>query len=114
MHQRSHSGDYGGTWSTLGGALHVGESAFQGAVREAAEECDINTADLTVWGQHEFVCGRWTYTTFFVEVDDEDWQPKGASYETAAVAWVAIGEVERLDLHPAFKESWVEMVFMCN
>lgn len=114
LQQRAPASDHGGAWSTLGGALHVGEAAFAGAVREAAEECDIGTADLAVWGRHEFVCGRWTYATFFVEVDDAAWQPKATSHETAAVGWVAVDEVDKLDLHPGFRKSWFEMRFMFN
>ena len=54
----------------------------------------------------------WTYTTFFVQVHDEAWQLESTSRETAAGGWIAVDKVDRLDLHPGFRESWVEMRFM--
>ena len=94
----------GGTWSCAGGALDEGETAYDGALREAEEE--VGPAPVhRLLGQHVFApADDWTYTTLVIEVE----RPFGGSmnFETDAVAWVALDDVERKPLHPGFAAAW--------
>lgn len=95
----------GGTWSCAGGALDEGETAVEGALREAAEEIGHLPDDLHIVGQHVFAPAHdWTYTTVVVRSS----RPFGESmnFETDAVAWVALDDVDRHPLHPGFAAAW--------
>ena len=95
----------GGTWSCAGGALDEGETALEGALREAQEEIGHVPADHRVVGHYVFSPGSdWSYTTVVVEVD----QSFGYStnFETDDVAWVALDDVERRPLHAGFAAAW--------
>jgi len=94
----------GGTWSCPGGALEIGEEALAGALREASEEVGV-PADGQLLGQYIFdPAPEWQYTTVVVEVDE----PFGLSmnFESEAVAWVPVGDVEDYALHPGFAAAW--------
>ena len=110
----------GGTWSTFGGAIDVGETAWRAAVRETCEEIRGITPDRAgIAGQCMWECPRgcgWTYTTFAVRVP---LLPGGslprarvargrAAWETAGLAWVPVSQVQGgdRDLHPSFAEAW--------
>lgn len=102
---RSRYAHEGGTWSCAGGALDLGETPLEGALREAAEEVGPPPGAARVLGQHVFApADDWTYTTVVVEVDE----PFGSSqnFETDVVAWVPCGEVDGRDLHPGFASAW--------
>jgi len=62
----------GGTWSTFGGAIDVGETAWRAAVRETCEEIRGITPDQAdIAGGYVWECPQgcgWTYTTFVVRV----------------------------------------------
>jgi 8-oxo-dGTP diphosphatase len=95
----------GGTWSCAGGALDHGESPLDGALREASEEVGRPVGQMRVLGQYVFAPAvDWSYTTVVVEVPDLF----GASlnFETDAVSWVSLGEVEQRSLHPGFAAAW--------
>ena len=95
----------GGTWSVAGGALDEGETALEGALREASEEVGTVPDHARLVGEHAFApAADWTYTTVVVLVD----QPFGESmnFETDAVAWVALDDVEQRPLHPGFAAAW--------
>jgi 8-oxo-dGTP diphosphatase len=110
----------GGTWSTFGGAIDAGETAWRAAVRETWEEIRGITPDQagvaaeSVWECPQG-CG-WTYTTFVVRVplDPGGFLPRvrvtrgHASWETAGLAWVPVSQVQGADrdLHPAFADAW--------
>lgn len=110
----------GGTWSTFGGAIDAGETAWRAAVRETCEEIrgitpdQIGIACKLAWECPEG-CG-WTYTTFVVRVP---LHPSGslpqarvtddrAGWETAGLAWVPVSQVQDADrdLHPSFADAW--------
>ena len=94
----------GGTWSCAGGALDEGESPYEGALREAAEEVGPAPAHRML-GEYVFApADDWSYTTVVVEVE----RAFGASinFETDAVAWVAVDDVEARPLHPGFAATW--------
>jgi len=95
----------GGTWSCPGGALEAGESAVVGALREATEEIGPLPAGATMLGEFVFAPAlEWSYTTVVIEVP----QPFGIplNFETEAVDWVSVSEVEERPLHPGFAAAW--------
>ena len=95
----------GGTWSCPGGALEIGEDPLAGALREASEEVGVPAGSGRVLGQYVFdPAPEWSYTTVVVEVDG----PFGLAmnFETEAVEWVPVGEVDARPLHPGFAAAW--------
>jgi len=62
----------GGTWSTFGGAIDVGETPWRAAVRETREEIwGITPHRADIAGKYVWECPQgcgWTYTTFAVRV----------------------------------------------
>ncbi len=108
LQKRSQFAHEGGTWSCAGGALDAGESPLDGALREAAEEVGVIPDGVAVLGQTVFrPSDDWAYTTFVVEVPREF----GASvnFETDAVAWDTLDEVEGRELHAGFAAAWPEL-----
>ena len=108
LQKRSAFAHEGGTWSCAGGALDLGESPLEGALREASEEVGEIPGDVTVLGETVFApASDWSYTTFVVEVPREF----GASmnFETDAIAWDTPDEVEQRALHAGFAASWPEL-----
>ena len=95
----------GGTWSVAGGALESGESPHDGALREAEEEVGAVPERRRVLGEYVFAPGNdWQYTTVVVEVDEVFGQ--SINFETDAVAWVPVDEVEHRPLHAGFAAAW--------
>jgi 8-oxo-dGTP pyrophosphatase MutT (NUDIX family) len=95
----------GGTWSCAGGALDLGETPEEGALREATEEVGPPPPGARLIGEHVFrPADDWSYTTVVIEVD----RPFGGSmnFETDAVDWVPLDEVEHRPLHPGFAAAW--------
>ena len=108
LQKRSQFAHEGGTWSCAGGALDAGEDALAGALREASEEVGTIPDGITVLGETVFApSDDWSYTTFVVEVPGEF----GASmnFETDAIAWDTLDEVERRPLHAGFAAAWPEL-----
>jgi 8-oxo-dGTP diphosphatase len=108
LQKRSQFAHEGGTWSCSGGALDEGESALEGALREAAEEVGHIPGGHTVLGHTVFAPATdWSYTTFVIEVAGEF----GASqnFETDAVAWDTLDEVEARPLHAGFAAAWPDL-----
>jgi 8-oxo-dGTP pyrophosphatase MutT (NUDIX family) len=95
----------GGTWSCPGGALFLGETALDGALREAAEEVGVPGTPAAFVGEHVFrPAVEWSYTTVVVRVAEPFGMPM--NFETEAVEWVLPDEVERRPLHPGFASAW--------
>jgi 8-oxo-dGTP diphosphatase len=106
-----HEGD---TWSTPGGARHVGEAAVDAAFREVAEE-----TGMTLGGEAEVVDvfvddhGAWSYSTVCAVLaerlavrersDPVPWTQRG---EQQALRWIRADEVDALALHPGFASTW--------
>lgn len=102
---RSSFSHEGGTWSCAGGALDHDESPLEGALREAAEEVGRPIGDVRVLGQYVFAPAvDWSYTTAVVEVPVSFGQ--SLNFETDAVSWVPLDEVEQMPLHPGFAAAW--------
>ena len=105
LQKRSAWAHEGGTWSCAGGALDEGESPYEGALREAAEEVGGIPANHTVLGEYVFSPATdWQYTTLVVEVDHRF--GTSVNFETDAVVWVPVDLVEHRPLHAGFAAAW--------
>ena len=108
----------GGTWSTFGGAIDVGETPWEAAVRETSEEISgIDVAAGTLTAELEVPCPHgcgWSYRTFAVHVAPGRGRlPRvrvaagGHAWETEGVRWVPVDRVGgRSDLHPGLQAAW--------
>ncbi len=105
LQQRSWWGSYAGAWGPPGGARDSHESAVHAALREAAEECAIDAAAVSVHGVAADDHGGWTYQPVLASAA-APLRAGAVSEETSEVAWVPVGEVERLRLHPGFASQW--------
>ncbi|MFW2514244.1 NUDIX domain-containing protein [Demequina sp. SO4-13] len=105
LQHRAEWSHHGGTWGIPGGALHQGESAENGALREALEEAGVPRHAVrtrAVWLADREV---WTYTTLLVDVV-QPFEAVAGDAESLELRWVAPEEVDSLPLHPAFAGSW--------
>lgn len=97
---------HGGTWSTPGGALHHGEPAHVGALREAHEELGLLPEDVVLGTHSVDDHGGWTYTTVLAEparsLEPADLRLNG---ESEGAAWFRVAELERVPLHPGLAAS---------
>lgn len=109
LQHRSNRVPHGGTWSIPGGALHFGETARSGALREAREELGELCA-LTHLGEWVDDHGSWTYTTVIARAYDVLDGPS-SSWEVGAGGhqWVSSLNVLDLPLHPDFHASWIDV-----
>ncbi len=98
----SHFGD---TWALPGGARHEGESACDGALREAAEEAGVPRAAVRPRVQSVFDLGYWSYTTVVGDVVVR-FEPAISDPESRELAWVPVDDVTDYPLHPGFAASW--------
>ena len=95
----------GGTWSCSGGALDHGEGPLEGALREACEEVGIPNGPLRLLGQYVFEpADDWSYTTVVVGLDERFGESQ--NFETDAVDWVHLDDVDRRPPHPGFAHAW--------
>lgn len=98
----SHHGD---TWGIPGGARHEGESACDGALREAQEEAGVPDGAVRPRLLTVLDLDIWTYTTLVGDVV-EPFEPTISDPESRALAWVPVDEVAQLPLHPGFGAAW--------
>ena len=111
---RSEGTHQGGTWSTIGGAIEPGETAWEAAVREASEEATgLDLVGALAASSHCYACvSGWSYTTFVVPLPSDAPVTIGtgwATWETAELRWVPLEEVDAYPLLPAFAQSWPEL-----
>jgi 8-oxo-dGTP pyrophosphatase MutT (NUDIX family) len=105
LQKRSAFAHEGGTWSCAGGALDLGETPIEGALREAMEEVGTVPGTPTLIGEYEFIpAADWTYTTVVVEVAHRFGE--SINFETDAVGWFTFDEVDQLPLHAGFAAAW--------
>ena len=97
--------DQGGTWGLPGGALHQGEEAVHGALREAKEEAAVPPENVRVLFTSVFDVGYWRYTTVAVEVVD-GFEPEISDPESLELQWVPVERVGDKELHPGFGAAW--------
>jgi len=96
----------GGTWGLPGGARDSHEDAVAAALREAAEEADVDPALVTVDGVRPGTDhGDWAYTYVLASTHGGQ-QARSSTAESDAVAWVPLEEVARLPLHPGLAREW--------
>ena len=97
---------HGGTWGTPGGALHAGESPEHGALREVREELGLLPGDLELGPSSVDDHGGWSYTTVLArplrDIEPRDLELDG---ESVGVAWIALGDLVSVPLHPGFEAS---------
>jgi hypothetical protein len=75
------------------------------ALREAEEECAIDSTAVVVHGVLRDDHGGWTYRTVLASAS-APLAAEAVSEETRTVAWVPATDVELLRLHPGFAEQW--------
>ncbi|MBU4214901.1 MAG: NUDIX domain-containing protein [Actinobacteria bacterium] len=97
--------DQGGTWGVPGGAREPGETAVQGALREAAEEAGVDPGDVEVVDESVLTHPDWSYTTV-IGFERAPVAPRATDAESLEVAWVPVDEVPGLPLLPAFAQAW--------
>ena len=100
--------DRGGTWGLPGGALHQGEDAVEGALREAFEEAAVPPDSVKVLFTSVLDVGYWSYTTV-VACALEPFEPAINDPESIALEWVPLDTVHQKELHPGFASSWPEL-----
>ena len=84
----------GGTWSCPGGALEHGEDALDGALREASEEVGVPAAPPALLGQYVFDPAS-SGATRPSSSRSTSRSALPMNFETEAVEWVPVDEVER-------------------
>ncbi|MCE9620907.1 MAG: NUDIX hydrolase [Actinomycetia bacterium] len=105
LQRRSMWAHEGGTWSCAGGAIDEGETPYEAALREAAEEVGEIPPNRTVLGEYVFApANDWSYTTVVIEVDEMF--GGSVNFETDEVAWVPVHLVDTLSLHAGFAAAW--------
>lgn len=111
LQHRAQWSHHGGTWGIPGGAIAPGESALQGALREAREETGLHANAVEPIGAVRLDHGTWRYTTILAILapsitDDipDDLSPRDT--ESIELRWVAAASVALLPLLPAFAEQW--------
>ncbi|MDH2444730.1 NUDIX hydrolase [Amnibacterium sp. CER49] len=96
---------FGGTWGLPGGARDLGETALEGALREAREETGIDAAALRPRFAVRLDLDVWSYTTVAADAPAE--LPVAVSdRESTGLEWVAADEVDARPLHPGFADAW--------
>ncbi|GAA3639657.1 hypothetical protein GCM10022223_68430 [Kineosporia mesophila] len=96
----------GGTWGLVGGARDSHETVAEAALREAAEEAEVDPALVTVSG--EFVGtdhGDWSYT-YVIGLAGPSLTVADVTPESDALEWVDLDDVASRTLHTAFARTW--------
>ncbi|MFT4157870.1 MAG: NUDIX hydrolase [Microbacterium sp.] len=96
---------FGGTWGLPGGALHEGETALVGALREAQEEAGIPDGAVRARFTSVLDLSIWSYTTVVADVV-APFEPVISDPESVALEWIPVDEVGELPLHPGFAAAW--------
>ena len=114
MQHRAAWTNFGDTWGIPGGARDLHESAEEAAVRETVEECAIGPAHVNVVeaevtaGPFEAAAGLpggWTYTTVIAHTKDGNTLATTANEESKELRWVALHEIEDLQLIGPFRQA---------
>jgi 8-oxo-dGTP pyrophosphatase MutT (NUDIX family) len=103
----------GGTWGLPGGALHEGEDAVTGALREAWEEASVPSGSVEVLFTSVLDLGYWSYTTVVVLVV-EPFDPVISDPESIELLWIPLAGVEGKELHPGFAAAWPDLLARLN
>jgi 8-oxo-dGTP diphosphatase len=100
--QRADEGDFAGYWGIPGGKAKKGELPIDTARRESKEECGENHGQR--FGHFDVKNGTHHFHTYLYSVSNPF--EVTLSKEHSQSKWVPLDEVEKLQLHPKFKESW--------
>ena len=100
-----HNGD---TWGVPGGARDSHESITEAAMREVHEETGINPAHLTPHALFTDDHGDWRYDTVIASAHSYI-SADSLNGESQEMRWIALSEVELMDLHPSFAKTWFEL-----
>ncbi len=98
----------GGTWAVPGGAINRGETVWEGAVREFAEESGFDSLHDPN-GSHILEHPDWSYTTFVAQVEDPGVELV-ANRESEDLRWVPVSQIANLDLMPQFRAALPELL----
>jgi 8-oxo-dGTP pyrophosphatase MutT (NUDIX family) len=98
----------GGTWALPGGARDSAEDVLTTALREAAEEGDVDPTSIEPLGEWVDDHGGWSYTTVVAFARDEI-APHAANSESVEIRWWPIDEVAGLPLHFGFATAWPQL-----
>ena len=106
LQHRASWSHHGGTWGTPGGALHHGETADDGALREVREELGLLPHDVVLGARSVDDHGGWSYTTVLARparsIEPGDLRLDG---ESDGVAWLPLTDLGEVDLHPGLAAS---------
>ncbi|MCS5723492.1 NUDIX hydrolase [Herbiconiux sp. CPCC 203407] len=105
LQHRAEWSHFGGTWGLPGGARHEGESAIDGALREAGEEAGVPADALGLAFTSTLDLGYWSYVTVVTRAL-RAFTPRIGDAESLELRWVPVDEVEALPLHPGFGSAW--------
>nr|WP_254367682.1 NUDIX domain-containing protein [Microbacterium sp. NC79] len=108
LQQRVGWSHFGGTWGIPGGALHQGEAAADGAMRESQEEAGVPDGSVRPLFTSVYDIGIWSYTTL-VAVVEQPFEPEITDPESVALEWVDAAGVSARELHPGFAASWPDL-----
>ena len=98
----THEGD---TWAIPGGARDSHEDAVTAALREVAEETDLDTSALTPGRAWIDEHGGWSYTTVLA-LANPGLTVRSVNFESIEVRWWPMQDVTALKLHSGFAEAW--------
>jgi 8-oxo-dGTP diphosphatase len=98
----THEGD---TWALPGGARDSHEDAVAAAMREAAEETDLDLRLVSATSSWLDDHGGWTYTTVLARTELAV-PVRAVNAESVAVRWWTIPDVDTLPLHRGFAATW--------
>lgn len=110
LQRRAEWSHHGGTWGTPGGALHEGEAAHVGALREVQEELGLSPEDVVLGVMSVDDHGGWSYTTVLARpvrpIHVADLRLDG---ESDGAAWLPLAGLDQVDLHPGLAASLIRL-----
>jgi len=105
MQLRAGWSHFGGTWGLPGGARRLGESAVEGALREAEEEAGVPASSIRIVDESVVDLEVWSYTTVIALVT-VPFEAVMGDAESEDLRWIPVDEVDGMPLHPGFASSW--------
>jgi 8-oxo-dGTP diphosphatase len=113
LQRRSALVHHGRTWALMGGAIELGESPLEAALREANEEegLDLQAVRL-VRIFPGIVHPDWSYTYVLTEAPrpDDPVVTTGGGWESDGAPWVDLGDVPALGRHPGLRGDWPSLL----